>query len=58
MESSKEFVRRIVRCLNEWRVVRSLLRELYGVCWENCKVSERGKSCKEFVRRIVMSLTE
>ena len=28
VESCKEFVRRIVRCLNEWRVVRSLLGEL------------------------------
>ena len=28
VESCKEFGRRIVRCLIEWRVVRSLLREL------------------------------
>ena len=46
MESCKEFVRRIVRSLTEWRAVRSLLGE--GV------VSE---SCKEFVRRIVRSLS-
>ena len=26
MESCKEFIRRIVRCLTEWRAVRSLLR--------------------------------
>ena len=28
VESCKEFVRRIVRCLTEWRAVRSLLGEL------------------------------
>ena len=28
VESYTEFVRRIVRCLIEWRVVKSLLREL------------------------------
>ena len=28
VESCKEFVRRIVRCLIEWRAVRSLSREL------------------------------
>ena len=28
VESCKEFVKRIVRCLNEWRAVRSLLGEL------------------------------
>ena len=50
MESCKEFVRRIVRSLTEWRAVRSLL--------ENCKESDRVESCKEFVRRIVRSLTE
>ena len=31
VESCKEFVRRIVRCLNEWRDVRSLSEELKGV---------------------------
>ena len=31
VESCKEFVRRIVRCLIGWRAVRSLSRELYGV---------------------------
>ena len=31
VESCKEFVRRIVRCLNEWRAVRSLSEELKGV---------------------------
>ena len=30
MESCKEFVRRIVWCLIEWRAVRSLSGELYG----------------------------
>ena len=50
MESCKEFVRRIVRSLTEWRAVRSLL--------ENCRESDRVESCKEFVRRIVRSLTE
>ena len=50
MESCKEFVRRIVRSLTEWRAVRSLL--------ENCKESDRVESCKEFVSRIVRSLTE
>ena len=28
VKSCKEFARRIVRCLNEWRAVRSLLGEL------------------------------
>ena len=28
VESCKEFVRRIVKCLNEWRALRSLLGEL------------------------------
>ena len=28
VESCKKFVMRIVRCLNEWRAVRSLLGEL------------------------------
>ena len=28
VESCKEFVRRIVRCMNEWKAVRSLLGEL------------------------------
>ena len=32
MESCKEFVRRIVRCLTDWRAVRNLLK--------NCKVSD------------------
>ena len=32
VESCKEFVRKIVRCLNKLRAVRSLL--------ENCKVSK------------------
>ena len=41
MESCKEFVRRIVRSMTDWRAVRSLL--------ENCKVSDRVESCKEFV---------
>ena len=50
MESSKEFVRKIVRSLIELRAVRSLLGEL--------KESDRVESCKEFVRRIVRSLTE
>ena len=50
MESCKEFVRRIVRCLIELRAIRSL--------WENCMVSERVESCMEFVGRIVGSLTE
>ena len=50
MESCKEFVRRIVRCLIELRVMRSLS--------ENCKVSERVESCKEFVSRIVRCLIE
>ena len=31
VESCKEFVRRIVRCLNKLRNARSLLGELYGV---------------------------
>ena len=31
MESCKEFVRRIVRCLIELRVIRSLSGELYGI---------------------------
>ena len=31
VEICKEFVRRIVRCLNELRSVRSLLEELYSV---------------------------
>ena len=31
VEISKEFVRRIVRCLIELRSVRSLLQELQGV---------------------------
>ena len=31
MESCKEFVRRIVRSLTEWRAARSLLGELSGV---------------------------
>ena len=50
MESCKEFVRRIVRSLTEWRAVRSLL--------ENCRESDRVECCKDFVRRIVRSLTE
>ena len=50
MESCKDFVRRIVRSLTEWRAVRSLL--------ENCRESDRVESCKDFVRRIVRSLTE
>ena len=50
MESCKEFVRRIVRSLTEWRAVRSLLG--------NCKESESVESCKEFIRRIVRSLIE
>ena len=51
MESCKEFVRRIVRSLTEWRAVRSLL--------ENCRESDRVECCKDFVRRIVsLSLTE
>ena len=50
MESSKEFVRKIVGSLIELRAVRSLLGEL--------KESDRVESCKEFVRRIVRSLTE
>ena len=41
MESCKDLVRRIVRSLTEWRAA--------GVCWENCKVSDRVESCKEFV---------
>ena len=49
MESCKDFVRRIVRSLTEWRAVRSLL--------ENCRESDRVESCKDFVRRIVRSLT-
>ena len=28
VESCKEFVRRIVKCLNEWIAIRSLLGEL------------------------------
>ena len=28
VESCKEFIRKVVRCLNEWRAVRSLLGEL------------------------------
>ena len=31
VESCKEFARRIVRSLIEWRAARSLLGELYGV---------------------------
>ena len=50
MESSKEFVRKIVDGLIELRAVRSLLGGL--------KESDRVESCKEFVRRIVRSLTE
>ena len=50
MESSKEFVRKIVRSLIELRAVRSLLGEL--------KEYDRVESCKEFVRRIVRCLTE
>ena len=50
MESSKEFVRKIVGSLIELRAVRSLLGEL--------KESDRVESCKEFVRRIVRCLTE
>ena len=50
MESSKEFVRKIVRSLIELRAVRSLLGEL--------KESDRVESCKEFVRRIVRCLIE
>ena len=50
MESCKEFIRRIVRCLIEWRAVRSLLGEL--------KVSDPVESCEEFVRRIVRCLIE
>ena len=48
MESCKEFVRRIVRSLTEWRAARSLLGEL--------QESNRVESCKEFIRRIVRSL--
>ena len=44
MESCKEFVRRIVRILTDWRAVRSLL--------DNCKVSDRVESCKVFVRKL------
>ena len=50
MENCKEFVRRIVKSLTEWRAVRSLLGEL--------KESDNMESCKEFVRRIVRCLTE
>ena len=50
MESSKEFVRKIVGSLIELIAVRSLLGEL--------KESDRVESCKEFVRRIVRCLTE
>ena len=50
MESCKELVSGIIRCLIEWRAVRSLLGD--------CKVSERVESYTEFVRRIVRSLTE
>ena len=50
VESCKEFVRRIVRCLIELRAVRSLLG--------NCKVSENVESCKECVSRIVRCLIE
>ena len=50
VESCKEFVKRIVRSLTEWRAVRSLL--------ENCRESDRVECCKDFVRRIVRSLTE
>ena len=50
VESCKDFVGRIVRCLIELRVMRSLS--------ENCKVSERVESCKEFVSRIVRCLIE
>ena len=50
VESCKEFVRRIVRCLIELRAVRSLLG--------NCKVSENVESCKEYVSRIVRCLIE
>ena len=28
VESCKEFIRKVVRCLNEWRAVGSLLGEL------------------------------
>ena len=38
MESCKEFVRRIVRSMIEWRAVRSLL--------ENCKVSDRVRAVR------------
>ena len=47
MESCKEFIRRIVRSLIEWRSVRILLGEL--------QESNRVQSCKEFIRRIVRS---
>ena len=49
MESSKEFVRKIVGSLIELRAVRSLLGEL--------KESDRVESCKEYVR-IIRCLTE
>ena len=40
----------IVRCLIEWRAVRSLQ--------ENCKESDCVENCKELVRRIVRCLIE
>ena len=41
MESCKEFVRRIVRSLIEWRAVRSLL--------ENCKESDRVRAVRSLL---------
>ena len=48
--SSKEFVRRIARYLNEQSAVWSFLGE--------CEVSDLRKSCMEFVRRIARHLIE
>ena len=40
MESCKDFVRRIVRSLTEWRAVRSLLRRAVRSLLENSKESD------------------
>ena len=41
VENCKEFVRRIVMSLSEWRAARS--------CHENCKESDRVESCRSLL---------
>ena len=53
VESCKEFVRRIVGCLIEFRGGGG-----FGVSYENCEVSDLIGSYMEFVRVIARCLIE